>query len=139
MQITIRQAQDEDADELEILFQTTRQETFVSRPPNEFKIGDFKKSTEGEAVWVAVNNGQIVGFVSLFMPHFVHNLFIYEPFQHQGIGTSLLQKAEEVLTHPMELKIAMDNMKACSFYEKQGWHQVSIHADTSEPYFLYRK
>jgi len=137
--VIIRKAQSTDTDELETLFQVTRQQTFIARPPDEFKIGDFKKSTEGEIVWVAVNNGRIVGFVSVFMPHFVHNLFVCKPFQNQGIGALLLQKAEETLIYPMELKIAMDNLEACHFYQKYGWNEISVHADEEEPYFLYRK
>jgi GNAT superfamily N-acetyltransferase len=73
------------------------------------------------------------------MPHFVHNLFVEKGFQNQGIGTLLLHKAEETLTYPMDLKIAMDNLDACSFYQKQGWEEISVHANEAEPYVLYRK
>jgi aminoglycoside phosphotransferase (APT) family kinase protein len=31
------------------------------------------------------------------------------------------------------------NPKSFSFYEKYGWHQVSIHEDVDEPYILYGK
>ena len=31
------------------------------------------------------------------------------------------------------------NQKSFSFYEKYGWHQVSIHEDVDEPYILYGK
>ena len=60
-------------------------------------------------------------------------------FQGKGIGKSLLQIAEENLDRPMILKAAMDNPKSFSFYEKYGWHQVSVHEDVDEPYILYRK
>jgi len=39
----------------------------------------------------------------------------------------------------MTLKIAMDNLKPCGFYEKYGWYKVSRHDDASEPYLLYKK
>ena len=120
MKILIRKARYEDRQELEKLFQVTRQKTFKSRSPDEFKIGDYKQSTEGEMVWVATKDGEIAGFMSVYMPNFIHNLFVYPRFQNQRIGTQLLQKAEETLQLPMELKIAMDNLKAFPFYEKHG-------------------
>jgi len=121
MKILIRKARYEDGQELEKLFQVTRQKTFKSRSPDEFKIEDYKKSTEGEIVWVATKDGKISGFISVYMPNFIHNLFVYPRFQNKGIGTQLLQKAEESLQLPMELKIAMDNLKACPFYEKRDF------------------
>ena len=50
-----------------------------------------------------------------------------------------MQKAEANLARPMTLKIAMDNLDVCAFYEKQGWSQVSVHENEAEPYLLYRK
>lgn len=38
--ISIRRAKHEDIQQLEIFFQFTRQETFASRPNNEFQIGE---------------------------------------------------------------------------------------------------
>lgn len=38
---------------------------------------------------------------------------------------------------PMTLKVITRNMKACDFYEKQGWKKVSTHEEGSSPYHLY--
>jgi ribosomal protein S18 acetylase RimI-like enzyme len=76
----------------------------------------------------------------LYVPdNFIHNLFVHPEHQGKGIGTKLLQIAEQTLGRPMTLKAAMDNPKSFSFYEKYGWHQVSIHEDVNEPYILYVK
>lgn len=121
----IRKAKEKDLDSLEILFQLTRQKTFTSVSPDEFKIGDYKKSVEGEEVWVAENE-KIVGFVSLWLPdNFIHNLFIHPNWQGQGIGSLLLKKAEDRLSSPMELKVTVNNFKACCFYQKYGWEKIS--------------
>ena len=61
--IKYRKAIIEDIDALEKLFQLTRQHTFVSRRLEEFKIGDYVKSTQEDEVWVAEEAGFIVGFV----------------------------------------------------------------------------
>lgn len=129
-----------DIDVLEQLFQFTRQHTFKCRPADEFKIGDYVKSTQEDEVWVAEYIGVIVGFVSIYVPdNFIHNLFVHPKYQGKGIGKQLLQIAEENLKRPMALKAAMDNPKSFSFYEKYDWHQVSIHEDVDEPYILYMK
>ncbi len=51
----------------------------------------------------------------------------------------MLQVAEANLATAAGAKIAMDNIKACAFYEKNGWRLVSIHKDADEPYLFYKK
>lgn len=136
----IRKPRQEDIPELGVLFQLTRQHAFVSRSKEEFQIGDYTQSTVDEEVWVAEEDGIIVGFVSIYLPsNFVHSLYVHPDYQGRGIGMQLLQIAEGNLGRPMTLKIAMDNEKACSFYEKYGWCQLSVHEDAEEPYWLYGK
>ena len=136
----IRAAKNEDTHTLEEIFQITRQKTFKLTPSQNFNIGDYKKSTEGEEVWVAEENGDIVGFISLWLPdNFIHNLFVHPDYQGRGIGQQLLKKAEERLSPPMTLKITIDNIKASFFYEKHGWKKISVHKNEQEPYILYKK
>lgn len=136
----IRRATSEDTPQLERLFQLTRQHTFAMRPATDFQGGDYAKSTEGEDVWVAEKNGKIIGFVSTYpADNFIHNLFIHPDVHRTGLGTQLLHIAEATLARPMTLKIAMDNLKACSFYEKHGWVKISTHVDGDEPYMVYGK
>ena len=138
--IHIRRTLPADTPQLENLFQLMRQHTFTTRPATVFQIGDYVKSTEGEDVWVAEDNGKILGFVSTYpSDNFIHNLFIHPDAQRMGLGTQLLSIAEANLGRPMTLKIAMDNLTPCPFYEKHGWVRVSAHADGTEPYVLYRK
>lgn len=138
--LNLRKPNIKDIDALEELFQITRCHTFVLRAAEEFKIGDYAKSTQEDEVWVAEETGVIVGFVSIYVPdNFIHNLFVHQKSQGKRIGKQLLQVAEENLARPMTLKAAMDNPKSFSFYEKYGWYQVSVHEDVDEPYILYRK
>ena len=138
--IMIRKCIDEDIAELEVLFQLTRRATFSKRDPDEFQIGDYTKSTNEDEVWVAHDANQIVGFVSIYKPdNFLHNLFVHPNHQCRRIGSQLLKVAEANLAATVSAKIAMDNIKACAFYEKNGWRLVSIHKDADEPYLLYKK
>lgn len=138
--VTIRKAKPEDTPQLEALFQRTRQETFITRPHDEFQLGDYAKSVEEDEVWVAEENGDVVGFVSTYpADNFIHNLFVLTHHQGRGIGSRLLQTAEANLSRPMTLKIATDNFDVCGFYECRGWLQVSVHEDAPEPYVLYKK
>ena len=137
---TIRKSKPEDTAQLEKLFHLTCQHTFTSRPKDEFQIGDYAKSVEEDEVWVAEKDDLVVGFISTYSAdNFLHNLFVHPDHQGKGIGTQLLKIAEENLKRPMTLKIAMDNRKACAFYESRGWFQVSVHEDAPEPYMLYKK
>ena len=51
--IQIREGRESDTPALEKLFMTVRQQAFIWESPENFKIGDFKKSTEGEkSLWL---------------------------------------------------------------------------------------
>lgn len=138
--LKIRKAKEDDTEKLATLFLITRQKTFKSAPPQKFKMGDYKESVVAEEVWIAEEDGDIVGFVSLWRPdNFIHNLFVHPDWQNQGIGQKLLKKAEKRLSFPMELKVTTDNIKAQKFYQKHGWEKVALRDDVPEPYFLFKK
>lgn len=138
--IIIRQAKEEDQQALENIFYITRQITFNVTLNVLLKKEDYEKSVAGEEVWVAQIRDEIVGFISLWLlDNFIHNLFIHPNWQNKGIGKKLLQKAEERLLFPITLKVTLHNYKACQFYLSQGFEEVSIHKDPTEPYILYRK
>ncbi len=140
MMTVIRKAKPGDTSQLEILFQLTRQQAFTSRPALEFTLGDYQKSTNDDEVWVIEKNDVIVGFVSTYpADNFIHNLFVHPTYQKQGYGSQLLQIAEATLAKPMTLKIALYNLKVCSFYKKHGWQQLSVNEDAEESYVLYGK
>lgn len=140
MIILFRKPNIEDIEALEHLFQFTRKHTFTLRSSTEFKVGDYVESTREDEVWIAEERGVVIGFVSIYVPdNFIHHLFVHPNHQGKGIGTNLLQLAEQNLRRPMTLKVAMDNPKSWSFYEKYDWKRVSKHEDADEPYILYKK
>jgi ribosomal protein S18 acetylase RimI-like enzyme len=137
--MNIRKQTTSDIERLERIFLITRQTTFEDRK-DKFKIGDFMESTVGDDVWVCEIDGFIVGFISLYLQdNFIHNLFVEPQYQGYGVGSKLLLFAEDKLLRPMTLKVAMDNLKVCTFYEKYGWYNAGEFNKAPVPYILYRK
>lgn len=115
----IRKATEFDESQLAELFFVTRKATFVSRSHNLIQPSDYLGSTSEDDVWVAEEEGLIVGFVSTYPKNnFIHNLFVHPIHQKKAVGSALLTFAENTLSKPMTLKIAMDNLSVCAFYEK---------------------
>lgn len=140
MTIIIRRDSQKDIEQLKQLFLITRLNTFIYDPPEKFKLDDYLDSVNGEEVWVAEQNHIIVGFISMWVPdNFIHNLFVHPNWQDRGIGKQLLEKAEQRLQPPMELRVRIENLKACKFYQKHGWQDVGMNKDVVDPHFTYRK
>lgn len=136
----IRIATKEDFIKLKELFLITRRKTFFLQDPKTFQLNDYIDAVAGEEVWVAEQNGIIVGFVSMLLQdNFIHNLFVHPNWQNQGIGSSLLKHAESRLGCPMELKVKTYNLQACAFYQSHGWREVFVGNNSSDPFFTYRK
>ncbi len=122
--IKIRKANSDDTSQLEKLFLEVRQATFTWENSNKFKLEDYRKSTEGETIFLAEDNQQIIGFISVWehdSPAFLHHLFISKPHQRQGIGRLLIQSLFSYIPLPYRLKCIVKNENALAFYLKNGW------------------
>lgn len=140
MSLIIREPKEEDHKSLAIIFLIARQKTFIPRQDEVFALEDYSESVAGEEIWVAEKDGIVVGFVSMWVDdNFIHNLFVHPDWHKLGIGSALLKKAESRLKCPMELKVRLENLNACKFYQKHGWIKVDLSSDPKEPYFCYRK
>jgi ribosomal protein S18 acetylase RimI-like enzyme len=140
MSLIIRLPLKEDYYPLEEIFFVARKKTFIPKAGEEFKLDDFSESIKGEELWVAEHNKLVVGFVSMYTSDsFIHNLFVHPDWHRVGIGSSLLAKAESRLYYPIELRVRLENWKACNFYQKNGWVQVYVNHHPAEQYYCYRK
>lgn len=102
-------------------------------------LNDFQFIVEGEKIFVAKVNDEIVGFVSIWeQGNFVHHLFVAPTYQNQGIGTALLDICQKTFGSPLTLKCVQENRRACEFYERNGWEPIEKEIDSLGPYFLYR-
>lgn len=123
--IHIREMKETDRPALRRLYLDSRRSTFYWDDPELMHIEDFDRDTEDERVFVAENNQEVIGFISLYTPDdFIHCLFIDDHFKGQSAGHLLLEKAKEQLHLPMRLKCLSRNKPALAFYEKEGWEKV---------------
>ncbi len=138
--IQVRKVQDADIPQLEELFLDTRKKTFHWENPEKYQLEDFKKETEGEAVFVAVDDTQkIVGFISVWdkeNPPFIHHLFVAPGHQRAGIGKLLISSLFSWLPLPYRLKCLARNRNARVFYLTNHWIEVERGISEEGTYLL---
>lgn len=111
-------------DALRRLYLVSRVATFTWLDTGAYKLSDFEHDTEGEAIWVAVEFGEIVGFVSIWEPDcFVHHLFVSPEVLKRGIGSKLLNVVKQRYAN-LSLKCLTQNSDAVAFYLSQGFKVV---------------
>ncbi|WP_456312128.1 GNAT family N-acetyltransferase [Pseudomonas shirazensis] len=125
--------------DLQRIFLEVRQKTFYwLEDSKDYNLNDFERETEGEFVLVAVLDGKAVGFISLWMAdNFVHHLYIDEKYQHQNIGSLLLDEAIKIMKSPVKLKCLVKNKNAVKFYEKKGFTAIEKGNANHGEYILY--
>jgi GNAT superfamily N-acetyltransferase len=138
--LTIRELEPGDVAACAAIFVEARQQAFDWANPDQFRLGDFAGATVDEDVWVAVSDGRIVGFLSVYLlSDFIHHLFVAPWAQRRGVGGALLQFALDRTGRPAALKCQAQNRRARSFYEKRGWLEIERGQDQLGEYILYRK
>lgn len=69
-------------------------------------------------VWQA-ENGEVQGFIGL-NGDFVEGLFVWPPFQGQGVGKALLDRAKTEHDR-LRLRVYRKNGRAAAFYVREGF------------------
>ncbi len=143
---TIRDFVDSDFDELVARWHQTNllSYTYV-RMHQEHTLEDarqfFRDSLLSECrVWVAERVSQPMGLLAL-CDSWIRQLAVFPPFQRQGVGTALLQKAREHSPEQLRLFTFRRNNAARAFYERHGFSAVAFGvspAPESEPDVEYR-
>lgn len=137
--IKIRRVNSEDIPQLEHLFLEVRRSTFSWEDPNKFKLNDYIQATLGETIFVAEDNDQLIGFISVWeheSPAFIHHLYVTKSYQRQGIGLLLIQSTFSHIALPYQLKCVIRNRNALSFYLKNGWTVVEKGLSEEGEYLL---
>ena len=136
--ITISEATLQDYPTLREIFLTTRMETFSWVKDAAYQLEDFDKETEGEHILVAHADGEVAGFISVWLPdNFIHHLFIKSSLHGLGIGRQLLDKAFEKTSSGMQLKCLVENDSAMQFYKKYGFVEVDRGNSADGDYILF--
>ena len=88
-----------------------------SIPPEQLEA-----ETDGERIFVAEEDGQVLGFASVWEPEsFLHHLHVDPDHQRRGIGTALLQRVAQSGPLGMSLKCQLENLGALRFYAHHGF------------------
>lgn len=133
----IRKYQEADRPFLRTLYLASRKAAFPWRDIEGYRLEDFDRSTLGEDIWVAEERGKRLGFVSIYrQDNFIHNLYVDPHLPPLGVGSALLQAAEQTFTATGSLKCLVKNEKALAFYHKHGWRTITTGNDGAEDYYL---
>ena len=143
----IRRARDDEIEPLTQLFIRARNEMdYLPRVPDEAAKPIAARIREHEEVWVAEENGRLLGFLGIehstnLGAPVLEKLYVEPAEQNHGIGSALLDKAKELRPDELYLWVFQKN-PARRLYERHGFELVKLTdgADNMErePDALYR-
>ncbi|GAA3412548.1 GNAT family N-acetyltransferase [Paenibacillus hodogayensis] len=136
--MTIRAATEADFPELRTIYLESRRAYFHWADRDAMTIEEFDKHTVDELILLAEGeNGQILGFASIYVPeNFIHLLFVHPGFTGKGIGSQLLDASVAELNEPIRLKCVSANRQAMTFYENKGWKRLVEESENGETYWI---
>jgi ribosomal protein S18 acetylase RimI-like enzyme len=109
------------------------------------EAGNFERiGTELAAGWVvhlAWDQNALVGFLALKRATgCLDQLFVAPTAQGAGVGRALLDLAKQSLPDGLWLRTAVDNTRACRFYERNGLRaaETAIHPTLGHATIIYR-
>ncbi|MDA9556038.1 GNAT family N-acetyltransferase [Vibrio sp.] len=124
--------------DLRDLYLESRQNTFTWLDSNAFQLSDFDSDTKGEEVWVAIENNQVLGFISVWDKEgFIHHLYVQTPEVNKGIGSQLLAKIMDYYPR-LTLKCFTLNTHAVRFYTSKGFTIIDTTHKADESYHTMR-
>lgn len=135
----LRQKQDSDLPALEEIFRMNRGRQVSWLNPDRPE-DNFEEQSRGEAILVAESAGEILGFVSVWVPDsFIHHLYVHRDHQGRGVGKLLVDEVVCLCDQDLTLKCVRANVGAMNFYLKTGWTEVSSGIGTDGEYALLKR
>ncbi|WP_165842805.1 GNAT family N-acetyltransferase [Phenylobacterium deserti] len=118
--LEIRKARPEEIPACADLYLKVLVDTFTWLEPERHRREDFLNSVRDEDIYVAVENGQVVGLAGFYRPqNFLHSLYVLD--RGRGVGKALLDHVSAQASGPVSLKVQSANHKAQRFYEREGF------------------
>lgn len=134
-----REMKKEDLPRLREIFLKVRTAAFAWDKTETYKLEDFDKQTIDEEVLLIEEEGEILGFVSIYVPDsFIHHLFVDTTKSRKGIGSQLIAEALNRIELPATLKCVTENEKALAFYAKEGWVKTIQEKDDGISYWVMK-
>lgn len=117
----IRKFKKEDIDEVMEIWknENIRTHNFISKEYWKNNYEYVKDILPNADIYVYIMNENIVGFIGLNNDH-IEGIFVDINNQHNGIGTSLLNKIKEE-KEKLNLSVYKKNINAIKFYKKNGF------------------
>ena len=117
----IRKFKKEDIDEVMEIWknENIRTHNFISKEYWENNYEYVKDILPNADIYVYIMNENIVGFIGVNNDH-IEGIFVDINNQHNGIGTSLLNKIKEE-KEKLNLSVYKKNINAIKFYKKNGF------------------
>ena len=120
----IARARHHDLAEAAALYHRVATATLHWMPPNSFTPAVFKEQARYETIWLAWEEGRIVGVAALYEPDsFLHSLYVDAGRQGRGIGLALLNTVAAAARDPLSLKVEAQNLRARRFYAREGFSE----------------
>lgn len=100
-------------------------DAWASKADEELRLKSWKEAMLKNLTYVALNDGQIVGFSDMTREGYLDRLFVHKDFQGRGIASSLVEaletEAETLGIHQLETHASMT---AKPFFEHRGYRLV---------------
>jgi GNAT superfamily N-acetyltransferase len=146
--VEIRRAREDEIEALTRLFIRARNEMdYLPRVPEEAAVPIAARIREHEEVWVAEEDGRLLGFFGIEASRnlggapVLEKIYVEPADQNRGIGSALLEKAKELRPGELYLWVFQKN-PARHLYERHGFELMRLTdgADNMErePDALYR-
>ena len=118
--LEIRRARPEELQACADLYVRVLTDTFTWLPAERHDRSEFLRSARDEEIYVAVEDGQIVGVAGFYRPmHFLHSLYVSD--RGRGVGKKLLDYVSRASRGPLSLKVQEKNLRARDFYAREGF------------------
>jgi GNAT superfamily N-acetyltransferase len=146
--VEIRRARDDEIEPLTRLFIRARNEMdYLPGVPDEAAVPIAARIREHEEVWVAEEDGRLLGFLGIEASRnlggasVLEKIYVEPADQNRGIGSALLEKAKELRPDELYLWVFQKN-PARRLYERHGFRLVKLTDGAGnmerEPDALYR-
>lgn len=134
--VVVRRARPEELGACADLYVRVLRETFTWVDPARHRREDFLAAAREEEIYVALDQGGIVGVAAVYAPqNFLHSLYVED--RGRGVGRLLLAHIRERLDGPLSLKCQAANLRAQAFYEREGFVATDAGEDNGVAWIRY--
>jgi GNAT superfamily N-acetyltransferase len=118
--LEIRRARPDEIQACADLYMKVLTDTFTWLAPERHDRREFMRSVRDEEIYVALQDGRIIGVAGFYRPlNFIHSLYV-EP-RGRGVGKALLDHLCACARGPVSLKVQAANRRAQAFYAREGF------------------